>query len=305
MICSMTGFSSKIFSFNGESYKIEVKTLNHRFLEIKVRAPKEWSTLEPVIKSGVESKLKRGSVDVWLEKAGDQKNNTNEVKVNMQQAEKAMAALTELQKKFKITDPISVRDLVNFPEVLSKPTSASLSDEMLSELKLVIAEELNSVLSELVKMRASEGEKIRKSIVTVLEQFRNAHLRFLNIRISLQRKAQERVKKRVEQCFESFTTPDAQMRALMETRIAQEIAFTLDKMDIEEELNRFRGHVDEIEHMMMIGGLIGKKLDFMFQELNREINTLGNKAQDLDISHEVIELKTWVEQLREQSLNLE
>lgn len=305
MICSMTGFSSKIFSFNGENYKIEMKTLNHRFLEIKVRAPKEWSVLEPVIKSAVESKLKRGSVDVWIEKAGDQKNSTNDVKLNIHQAEKAMAVFTELQKKFKITDPISVRDLINFPEVLSKPTSASLSDEMLSELKLVVAEEAGLVLAELVKMRASEGEKIRKSIVTVLEQFRNAHLRFLNIRINLQRKAQEKVKKRVEQCFESFTTPDAQMRALMETRIAQEIAFTLDKMDIEEELNRFRGHVDEIEHMMMIGGLIGKKLDFMFQELNREINTLGNKAQDLDISHEVIELKTWVEQLREQSLNLE
>lgn len=86
----------------------------------------------------------------------------------------------------------------------------------------------------------------------------------------------------MEQCFESFTTPDAQMRALMETRISQEIALSLDKMDIEEELNRFRGHVDQIEHLMAIGGLIGKKLDFMFQELNREINTLGNKAQDLE-----------------------
>ncbi len=305
MIFSMTGFSSSVFSFRGETYKIEVKTLNHRFLEIKNRIPKEWASLEPMLKSLIESKIKRGSVDLWIEKASELKNASSELKLNVQQAERAMAILTEVQKKFRITVPISVQDVMGFPDVLSKPTLNSLSEDSLSELNALVTEELTGVLNELVKMRAQEGEKIRKSITAVLEQFRNAHLRFLNIRNKLQRKAQEKVKKRVEQCFESFTTPDAQMRALMETRIAQEIALTLDKMDIEEELNRFRGHVDQLEHMMTIGGLIGKKLDFMFQELNREINTLGNKSQDLDISHEVIELKTWVEQLREQSLNLE
>jgi uncharacterized protein (TIGR00255 family) len=305
MIFSMTGFSSNVFSFRGETYKIEVKTLNHRFLEIKNRIPKEWASLEPMLKSLIESKIKRGSVDLWIEKASELKNASSELKLNAQQAERAMAILTEVQKKFRITVPISVQDVMGFPDVLSKPTLNSLSEDSLSELNALVTEELTGVLNELVKMRAQEGEKIRKSITAVLEQFRNAHLRFLNIRNKLQRKAQEKVKKRVEQCFESFTTPDAQMRALMETRIAQEIALTLDKMDIEEELNRFRGHVDQLEHMMTIGGLIGKKLDFMFQELNREINTLGNKSQDLDISHEVIELKTWVEQLREQSLNLE
>jgi uncharacterized protein (TIGR00255 family) len=305
MIFSMTGFASNIFSFNGESYKIEVKTLNHRFLEIKCRIPKEWASLESTLKSLVESKIKRGSVDLWIERATEQKNSASELKLNVQQAEKAMTLFNEVQRKFKITVPISIQDVLGFPDVLSKPSTNSLSEDSLHELNSLLTEELIGVLNELVKMRAQEGEKIRKSITAVLEQFRNAHLRFLNIRNKLQRKAQEKVKKRVEQCFESFTTPDAQMRALMETRIAQEIALTLDKMDIEEELNRFRGHVDQLEHMLTIGGLIGKKLDFMFQELNREINTLGNKSQDLDISHEVIDLKTWVEQLREQSLNLE
>jgi uncharacterized protein (TIGR00255 family) len=305
MICSMTGFSSRVFSYSGENYKIELKTLNHRFLEMKFRMPKEWSALEAPIKALLESKLKRGSVDLWIEKATEQKNASAEIRINMQQAEKAMDMLKELQRKLKITDPITIRDVLNFPDVMSKQTAPQLSEESLLELKSVLMEEVSGTLDDLVRARAVEGEKIKKAILTVVEQFRNTHLRFLNLRINMQRKAHDKVRKKVEQCFESFTTPDAQMRALMETRISQEIALTLDKMDIEEELARYRGHVDEIEHMLSIGGMIGKKLDFMFQELNREINTLGNKAQDLNISHEVIELKTWVEQLREQSLNIE
>ena len=305
MICSMTGFSSRVFSFNGENYKIELKSLNHRFLEVKFRIPKEWSVLEASLKALLETKLKRGALDLWIERANEVKSSSAELRINMQQAEKAMDQLKELQRKLKITDPISIRDVLSFPDVMTKPTAPQLSEETLSELKATLMEELNGALDDLVRARAVEGDKIKKSILTVVEQFRNAHLRFLNLRINMQRKAHEKVRKKVEQCFESFTTPDAQMRALMETRISQEIALTLDKLDIEEELARFRGHVDEIEHMISIGGLIGKKLDFMFQELNREINTLGNKAQDLNISHEVIELKTWVEQLREQCLNIE
>jgi uncharacterized protein (TIGR00255 family) len=305
MICSMTGFSTRVFSYNGENYKIELKTLNHRFLEMKFRIPKEWSALEAPVKTLLESKLKRGSVDVWIERASETRSNSAEFRINSQQAEKAFDLLKDLQKKLKLTDAITIRDILNFPDVLSKPTAPQLSDEALIELKLTLMEEMNGALEDLVRSRATEGDKIKRSILTVIEQFRNTHLRFMNLRITMQRKSQERVRKKIEQCFESFTTTDAQMRALMETRIAQEIALMLDKLDIEEELNRYRGHVDEIEHILSIGGLIGKKLDFMFQELNREINTLGNKAQDLNISHEVIELKTMVEQLREQSLNVE
>jgi len=306
MIYSMTGYASRVFSYSGETYKIEVKTLNHRFLELKFRTPKEWVSLEPSIRSLFESKLKRGSVEFWVERANESKNASGlDVKINIPQAEKAMELFRELQRKFKITDPVTLKDIMSFPEVLSKPTVSSLSDESLTELKDILMEELGTVLEDLVKMRAQEGTKIKKSMLTVLEQFKNTHLRFLNLRIQMQKKSQEKIKRRLEQCFEAYTTPDAQMRALMETRIAQELAYALDKMDIEEELNRFKGHVDQIEHLMGIGGLIGKKLDFMFQEVSREINTLGNKAQDLDVSHDVIELKTWVEQLREQSLNLE
>ena len=306
MIFSMTGYTSRFFSYNGDNYKIEIKTLNHRFLELKFRTPREWVSLESTVRALFEKRLKRGAVDLWVERTVDSKAaNGLDIKLNHPQAEKAMDLFRELQRKFKISEPIALRDIMNFPEVLGKHTSAALSEESLADLKDIYSEELSFALDDLVKMRADEGKKIKASMMPLMEQFKNTHLRFLNLRTQIQTRAQEKIKRRVEQCFEAYSTPDAQMRALMETRIAQEIAYMLDKVDIEEELNRFKGHVDQIQHLMEIGGQVGKKLDFMFQELSREINTLGNKAQDLEISHDVIELKTWVEQLREQSLNLE
>lgn len=307
MIYSMTGYATRYFAHENENYKIEIKSLNHRFLELKLRTPKEWASLESSIRTIFESKLKRGAVELWVEKSSDTKaaQQGAEVKINMHQAEKAVDLYRELQRKFKINEGVTLKDLMSFPDVLMKPTTPGLTEESLSELKDILREELTGALDDVLKMRAQEGEKVKASIMGVLEQFKNTHLRFLNLRVQMQRKAQEKIKRKIEQCFEAYTTPDAQMRALMETRIAQEIAYSLDKMDIEEELNRFKGHVDQIGHLMAIGGLVGKKLDFMFQELNREVNTLGNKAQDLDVSHDVIELKMWIEQLREQSLNLE
>ena len=106
MICSMTGYASRLFYYNGENYKIEVKTLNHRFLELKFRMPKEWVSIEPAVRALFEKKMKRGSIELWVERASDAKSNGSEIKLNIAQAEKAMELFREVQRKFKITDPI-------------------------------------------------------------------------------------------------------------------------------------------------------------------------------------------------------
>ena len=218
--------------------------------------------------------------------------------------------LNELQKKYHLSEGVSVRDLISFPDVMTKGgVTPAFTDIQNAELKTILEKEVNLAIDELLKMRAQEGEKLTQALLLIVQQFKQAHHRFLGMRTQIQKRAQEKIKKRIEQCFESYTTPDAQMRALMETRIAQEISYTMDKLDIEEELTRFAGHIDQIEKLLTVSVKAsespGKKLDFLFQELNREINTLGNKAQDLEISQEVIQLKMWVEQMREQSLNLE
>jgi uncharacterized protein (TIGR00255 family) len=305
-IHSMTGFSTRTFSFLDQTYKVELKSLNHRFLEIKLRTPREWASFEAALRLLVESKLKRGSVEIWVERSSSSSSsNANEIQINSAQAEHAYRVLSELALRFNLTNNISLRDLITFPEVIGKGSVCVLSDAQLAELKSILLSEVSKGIDELVKMRAQEGAKLQSVLLAIVEQFKAAHSRFLNLRDHIRSRAQEKIRKRIEQCFEAFTTPDAQMRALMETRIAQEISYALDKLDIEEELTRFIGHVDEVEKIFRQGGLVGKKLDFMFQELNREINTLGNKAQDLDVSQDVISLKMWVEQMREQSLNLE
>lgn len=305
MIASMTGYASRIFTFQGVQYKIEFKSLNHRFLELKLRTPREWMALETSIRSLVESKIKRGSVEMWVERAQDNVAVVQEIAINPAQVEHAYKQLQEVKKKLKIEEPISIRDVMTFPEVLSKSGVPPLSDESLDELTEILKDQMGEAIKDLIAMRSSEGIKLQKALLQITAQLRGSYEKLIGLRAQIQNRAKEKVRRRIEQCFEAYATPEAQVRALMESRIAQEIAYALEKVDIEEELTRFKGHIEAVEKLLRDGGAIGKKLDFLFQEINREVNTLGNKSQDLEVSQDVILMKTWIEQLREQSLNIE
>jgi uncharacterized protein (TIGR00255 family) len=305
VIHSMTGFSTRTVNVLGEPYKIELKSLNHRFLDLKLRIPRNFYAHEAQIKSLVEQKINRGSVEVWIERQNAGKNETL-FRVNEALAEGAFKSLNELRHKFRISDEVSLRDIVSFPDVIEKSGGALELDA--DDAKVFATEILNSLregIESLSDMRAQEGSKLRDALLHIVSELKNSHGRLLAARSQLQKAAQIKIKKRIEQCFEAYATSDEKLRALMETRIAQEITYAMEKMDIEEELTRFVGHVQQIEALLKTGGLVGKKLDFMFQELNREVNTLGNKAQDLGVSQDVIDLKMKIEQMREQSLNLE
>jgi uncharacterized protein (TIGR00255 family) len=306
-LVSMTGYATRSFAIEGMRYKIEIKTLNHRFIEMKLRTPREWMSLESQIRSWVESKIKRGSVEIWIEKIPDGSQNAavSEASIHFGQAEAAFKQMNELRRRLKLEEPITLRDLLTYPEVLTKGSAVVLNDEQVSDLTEVLQEQVQATLQDLVAMRTAEGTKLQKALLQILSSMKSAHERLVQSRAQIQKRIQEKIKRKIEQCFEAYATPDAQMRALMETRVAQEIAYVLEKSDIEEELTRFRGHLDAVEKLLREGGSVGKKLDFLFQELNREINTLGNKSQDLDVSGEVIQMKTAIEQLREQSLNIE
>ncbi|NDG83458.1 MAG: DUF1732 domain-containing protein, partial [Proteobacteria bacterium] len=213
--------------------------------------------------------------------------------------------LSRLRSELGIREEVGLSDLLAFPEVFSRPAGEDRSpanEELLrKELHLVTG----LLLDDLVAMRSSEGERLRTALLSIIEGFKGTHGRLLSRRDSVRTRAAERIRKRIELCFEAYPVTDERLRALMESRIAQEIAHSLEKLDVEEELTRLRGHIDSVELILKEGGVVGKKLDFMFQELNREVNTLANKSQDLDISSEAIALKIGIEQLREQSLNLE
>ena len=304
MIVSMTGYAAKTFLVGDESFKVELKSLNHRFLDVKLRMPRDLGFLESGIKGLFESRIKRGSLDAWIERTGTARVEST-VKVNEGQLAYAYEVLSGIRNQYALKEEIQLKDLVSFPDVLVKKNGDERSEEAAAALKSAVHVALSEAVEELIRMRIAEGERLKHALLGILKNLRISHEKLKLQRTAIQNRAREKVRKKIEQCFQAYSSPEEAMRGLIETRIAQEISFSLEKLDIEEELTRFLGHLEAIESELVKGGQVGKRLDFLFQELNREINTLGNKSQDLEISKEVIELKMWVEQMREQSLNLE
>jgi len=304
MIISMTGFASRIFTHGDETYKMELKSLNHRFLDLKVRIPRDLASFEAPVKAALEAGIKRGSIDLWIERQSGVKNDIG-FRVDEERARSAHASLESLRGHLGLQEPVTLRDVISFPEVVVRAGAEERDPVQSAELESKLLSELGRLILDLTEMRKSEGGRLQEALLLILAGFRDSHSKFLGLRDDIRNRAREKVRKRIEQCFEAYPTTDDRLRALMETRIAQEISTVLDRLDVEEELTRFKGHIDAIETLLQNGGAVGKKLDFLFQELNREINTLGNKSQDLGVSGEVIELKTRIEQMREQSLNLE
>jgi uncharacterized protein (TIGR00255 family) len=304
MIQSMTGYASSRFEAGGEAFKLELKTLNHRFLDLKVRVPRDLAPLEPALKTLVESRLKRGSVDVWIERQNASKSESA-VQYNPSQARVAFEVLNRIREEFAIRDEIGIRDLINFPEVLSKTSQEGRDEAALKTLWNEMEGALQAGMDSLLQMKRAEGARLADALLAIVRSLEESRERLLEQRDVIRLRAKEKVRRRIEMCFEAYPTGEERLRALLETRISQEITYALERLDIEEELTRFQGHLHAIRELLESGGAVGKRLDFLFQELNREINTLGNKSQDLEISKEVIDLKMRVEQMREQSLNLE
>ena len=304
MILSMTGFASRTFQFGEESYKIEVKSLNHRFLDLKIRTPREFASFDSAIRSWIETRVKRGAVDFWIERQGSPKAES-EVRLDESRAKNAFQILSRLRAEFGIRDEVTLRDLISFPEVLSKAGAEARDPAHLELFKKDLHGVVGLLLDDLMTMRQSEGARLKEALLGIIRTFKVAHQKLLSQRQVIESRSREKIKRRIDTCFEAYPVADERMRALMENRVAQEISYSLEKLDIEEELTRFMGHIQAVEQLLHEGGPTGKKLDFIFQELNREVNTLANKAQDLEMSAEVIELKIGIEQLREQSLNLE
>lgn len=315
MILSMTGWASRNFQWNGHSFRVELKSLNHRFLDQKYRIPREWVFVETALRPLVEAQIKRGSVEIWIDRQEDQ-STENSTRINTEAAQQAFETLDQLSKKLGLKESVCLRDVLNFPEVFERnPERNSVKNVLFKEASAqesflqTLLPEFSLALKELNKMKQIEGEKLVSVLSQALNKMKASMINLKRMRDQIRTRAQEKIKKRVEQAVETFPIPATAgdvtwAMKFLESRVAQETAMMLERLDVEEELVRFSGHILELEKLLNTSS-IGKKMDFMLQEVNREINTLSNKSQDLGISQEVVDLKLLVEQLREQSLNLE
>ena len=289
---SMTGFGKSKLEINGRVYNIEIKSVNHRYCDVNVRLPRSISCYENEIKKEVSNRVARGKIDVFIDFA----NYTNEGKnvvINKELAKLYIKQLKELANEECLNDNINITEISKMPDVLQLTSEDDENDTILQELKQC----LNSALDNFVNMRFIEGEKIKEDLLQRID-----HINSMVEQISLNSTGliEEYVVKLRERIQEILKTD-----IVDETRLAQETVIFADKSSIQEELTRLNSHINQFKTLLNSDVAIGKKLDFIIQEMNRESNTIASKSVKLEITNLVIEIKTELEDIREQIQNIE
>jgi len=288
MILSMTGFAAVGADLPGCSLAVELRSVNHRFLDVQLRLPDELRTLESAVRDAVTAELKRGKVDcrIALNRALP---GTASLALNAERVAQLRDAAAEVLRHAPGSTPLSVTEVLRWPGVLTEP---SLEPSALADKTLEL---VRQALAELAGSRAREGRKLQ----TMLEERCHA------IEAQLERIAPRvpaihdaYVEKLGARLREAGLDPDTD-------RLRQELALFAIKVDVAEEMSRLATHVAEVRRVLTAGGSSGKRLDFLMQELNREANTLGSKSVDAELSQAALEIKVLIEQMREQVQNIE
>lgn len=293
MIKSMTGYGKSILNVDNREYQIEIKSVNHRYLDITIKMPKTLSYLEDKIKSEISSKVKRGKIDVYITFQNDSQEGKN-IKINKELAQIYINQLKELAEEQKINDNIEVIDIAKFPDVLSikiEEDDEKIKSELLSAVK--------DATDKIVNMREIEGNKISQDLLNRIDKIEIKISEISNKSTGLIEEYVVKLEKRIKEILKT--------QVIDEARIAQEVVIYADKCSIEEEITRLKSHIYQLRTLLSTNKneTIGKKLDFIIQEMNRETNTIGSKSSNLDITNGVIDIKTELEDIREQIQNIE
>ena len=292
MLKSMTGYGRGEAVLNGRTITVEIRSVNNRYLDCSVKVPRLYIFAEDAIKSCVQSNISRGKVDVFvtLESVGGEQVV---ISVNQPVADSYYNALTGLRDRYQLRDDISVSLLSRFQDVLL----VEKSQEDVEAVAKDICSVLDIALSDFNAMRQREGEKLAQDIRSRAETI-----------TQLLAKVEERSPQTVS---EYRTKLENRMREVLsntqldESRILTEAAIFADKVAVDEETVRLRSHLGQLAEMLDSGVPIGRKLDFLIQEFNREANTIGSKCTDLEISRHVVDIKGEIEKIREQVQNVE
>ena len=293
MIRSMTGYGRATGTFDGMDITLEIKSVNHRYFEFSSRVPRNYGFLDEKLKSFFLGKLARGKVECYLQidTAGQQETV---VKLNRSLAQGYINAYNELSEAFGIENDIKVSDMARVGDIFSVSKEPEDEEQICSDV-LSVAEQ---ALERFMDMRTAEGEKLRDDI--------SSRLDFILEKVSF---IEQRSPQTVREYNDKLL---ARMREVLadvhvdEQRLLTEAAIYADKIAVAEETVRLRSHIDQFRKFFdENGGAIGRKMDFLVQEINREINTIGSKAQDIEIARCVVDVKAEIEKIREQVQNIE
>ena len=292
MIMSMTGYGGAKGEKNAIVVSAELKSVNNRYLDTSVRLPKSCLFAEEAVRSAVQNHISRGKVDVFISVDTSRAEEVT-IAVNEPLAAAYVRAVKEVSEKFSLKDDLTALSLLRFPEVISTEKSDTDRDAVTA----AICEVLERALTEYDTMRAREGEKLRQDLMGKLADMEEK-VAFVEAR------SPETVKEYRQKLLSRMqeVLGDA---GVEEARILQEAAIYADKVAVDEETVRLRSHIAQFRLMLEGGSPVGRKLDFLVQEMNREINTTGSKCADKDIAETVIAMKAELEKIREQIQNIE
>ena len=291
MIKSMTGYGKQSMEQNLREYQVEIKSVNHRYLDISVKMPKALSYLEDVVKKIISSNIKRGKIDVFITFTNNSTEG-KEIKINTEIAKMYINELKKLADEEGILSNIEVTEISKYPDVLT--IQNNMEDEL---IKKELEEVVTKTVQSLIQMRIAEGKKIYEDIGQRLDKIKEIVEKISSLSTGLIDEYVVKLEGRIKELLGN--------QEIDEARLAQEVVIYADKCSIQEEVTRLRSHISQMKDLLNNDEAVGKKLDFLIQEMNRETNTIGAKSNNLEITNEVINIKTELEDIREQIQNIE
>ena len=288
---SMTGFGRASLESNGKNYIIEIKTVNNKYSDITVKSPKRLSFMEDKIRKQIANRITRGKVEVSVS-FFDFSNKSKNVVLNKEIAKEYIKQLREIADENNLSENSSVVEIAKLPDILN-----SIDSDNDEEIAGEALQCLNMALDSLIEMRKTEGENIKQDLLVRIERVQNLVDKIAENSKGIVEEYVSKLEKRVKEILKTDVVD--------ENRIAHEAVIYADKTSIEEELTRVNSHIVQFKELVNSDGPVGKKLDFMIQEMNRETNTIGSKAGSGEITKAVIDLKVELEDIREQIQNIE
>lgn len=292
MIKSMTGFGRSEIVKGNRKISVEIKSVNHRYLEAGIKMPKKLNVFESRIRDLLKKYATRGKIDIFINYEDDSESQVN-LKFNQNIADEYMAIFNNMSEKYNLKNDMTVGGLARFPEVITMDEVQE--DE--EELWHFIEEAMKAALEQFVNTRILEGENLKKDLLGKLD-----HMEEL---VAFVEKRSPEIMKEYRSKLESKVKELLGDTTIDESRIATEVIIYADKICVDEETVRLRSHIEHARKCLNEDGGIGRKMDFIAQEMNREANTTLSKANDIEISNAAIDLKTEIEKVREQIQNIE
>lgn len=292
MIKSMTGFGRGKSQGDGMEFLVEIKTVNHRYSDVYIKLPRQIAFLEDKIRETVGKNISRGKADVYIS-YDDFSEDSKNVLIDEALAKTYIKGVEFLKDKYNLKDDISVSLIAKFPDVIK--VEKNEKDE--KRIWNILNEALGNALEALLSMRSAEGEGLKKDLLE-RSSFIESVVKEIGIRSpEVVKEYKSRLENRIKELMDQ--------QVVDENRLATEVAIFADRCNIDEEIVRLSSHVNQLRETLKMKEPVGRKLDFLIQEMNREINTIGSKANDLNITNSVVDVKCELEKIREQVQNIE